>query len=112
MRDCSPTKTVQLRNLSLCWSNVRRTDAFLNGQNAAERYFKALKAVKKYEIYALHFLRDEQNAHQFILKYPVLCGDSVPTYRTIYRTLCALLDKLADFYEKEEKKSSFGNGSL
>ena len=93
-------------------SNVRRTDAFLNGQNAAERYFKALKAVKKYEIYALHFLRDEQNAHQFILKYPVLCGDSVPTYRTIYRTLCALLDKLADFYEKEEKKSSFGNGSL
>ena len=35
-------------------------DFVLSSQNAAERYLSALKFLGKYEIYALHFLRDEK----------------------------------------------------
>lgn len=79
-------------------------DFVLSSQNAAERYLSALKFLGKYEIYALHFLRDEKNVYQFIQANPVLCASSMPTYAAVYRTINKMLDNLADFYVQQDKK--------
>ena len=69
---------------------------------AGERYLKAMKFLGKYQIYATHFIRDEENVRQFILKYRILNKDSLLTYTAVYKALNEMLDCLTDFYDKQE----------
>ncbi len=71
--------------------------------NAADRYLKALKAVGIYSVYALHFLRDEQNIRTFLSRYPVLNKGSKRTYGMVYRAINKMLDKLVDFYDVQKR---------
>ncbi|MBR1777821.1 MAG: hypothetical protein IJ752_04470 [Alphaproteobacteria bacterium] len=70
--------------------------------DAADRYLRALKSVGAYSVYALHFLRDEQNVRSFIAKYPVLNHGSKRTYQMVYLALNKMLDLLAAFYDREK----------
>ena len=72
--------------------------------DATDRYFNALKAVEPYGVYALHFLRDERNIAAFLDRYPVLNKGSRRTYGMVYKAINAMLDKLADFYDRVEKR--------
>ena len=69
-------------------------------QEAADRYLAALKALGKYQVYAVHFLRDGENVRSFILKHRVLNSDSLLTYRAVYKAINTMLDKLAAHYDK------------
>lgn len=77
------------------------SDALVSRQDAAVRYLKALKAVGKYRIYALHFLRDDMNVRSFILQYPILNKGCKQTYGAVYEALCRMLDMLVDFYDSQ-----------
>ena len=72
--------------------------------DAADRYLNALKAVSPYGVYALHFLRDELNVAAFLKRFPLLNKGSRRTYAMVYRAINAMLDKLADFYDREAEK--------
>lgn len=69
--------------------------------DAADRYLRALKRLGDSGVYARHFLRDEGNVREFVLKYPVLNG-SKATYAAVYRAIGAMLDELVDFYRSEK----------
>lgn len=75
-------------------------DAAVSRQDAADRYLGAIKAVGEYRIYALHFLRDDLNIRDFILKNPVLNNGSKTTYKMIYKALCETLDRLVVYYDR------------
>ena len=72
--------------------------------DAAERYLRALKAIYPFGVYALHFLRDELNVADFIIRYPVLNRGSKRTYGMVYKAINVMLDKLAVFYDGERAK--------
>ena len=72
--------------------------------DAADRYLRALKSIYPFGVYALHFLRDELNVADFIVKYPVLNHGSKRTYRMVYKAINIMLDKLAVFYDRERAK--------
>ena len=61
----------------------------------------ALKRLGDSGVYARHFLRDEGNVREFVLKYPVLNGTKA-TYAAVYRAIGAMLDELVDFYRSEK----------
>lgn len=67
--------------------------------DAADRYLKALKSIKPYGVYALHFLRDDGNVRSFLDKYPVLNQGRHRTYDMVYRAICRMLDGLVAFYD-------------
>lgn len=69
--------------------------------DAADRYLRALKRLGSFGVYARHFLRDEGNIREFLLKYPVLNGTKA-TYAAVYRAINAMLDALDDFYRSEK----------
>ena len=69
--------------------------------DAADRYLRALKRLGSFGVYARHFLRDEGNIREFLLKYPVLNGTKA-TYAAVYRAINAMLDELDDFYRSEK----------
>ena len=71
--------------------------------DAADRYLRALKAVGVFGVYALHFLRDEQNVSSFLKRYPVLNKGSRRTYQMVYLAVNKMLDKLVDFYDAEKR---------
>lgn len=71
--------------------------------DAADRYLRALKAVGIYGVYALHFLRDEQNVSAFLARYPVLNKGARRTYKMVYLAVNKMLDKLVDFYDAEKR---------
>ena len=71
--------------------------------DAADRYLRALKAVGVYGVYALHFLRDEENVCSFLKRYPILNKGSKRTYKTVYSAINKMLDKLIVFYDKENR---------
>ena len=72
--------------------------------DAADRYLRALKYIEPYGVYALHFLRDDQNVHDFLLKYPILNQGSRRTYQMVYLAINRMLDKLTAFYDLEKEK--------
>jgi len=72
--------------------------------DAADRYLRALKHIEPYGVYALHFLRDEQNVRDFLIKYPVLNRGSRRTYQMVYLAINRMLDKLVTFYDLEKEK--------
>ncbi len=74
--------------------------------DAADRYLQALKAVKPYDVYALHFLRDELNVRSFLDKYPVLNRGSKRTYQAVYSAINKMLDRLSDFYDRNRKNKT------
>ena len=71
--------------------------------DTADRYLRALKSVGVYNVYALHFLRDERNVRAFLEKYPVLNQGSKRTYLMVYLAINKMLDKLVAFYDKERE---------
>lgn len=71
--------------------------------DAADRYLRALKAVGIYGVYALHFLRDEQNVGAFLTRYPILNKGTKRTYKMVYLAINKMLDKLVDFYDAEKR---------
>lgn len=73
--------------------------AMVSRYDAADRYLRALKAVGKFRLYALHFLRDDKNVLAFISENPVLNKGQKATYKTVYRGVNAMLDLLVDFYD-------------
>lgn len=79
--------------------NAGAGGAMVSRYDAADRYLQALKAVGKYRLYALHFLRDDKNVLAFISENPVLNKGQKTTYKTVYRSVNAMLDLLVDFYD-------------
>lgn len=73
--------------------------AMVSRYDAADRYLQGLKAVGKYRLYALHFLRDDKNVLAFISENPVLNKGHKTTYKMVYRNINAMLDILVDFYD-------------
>ena len=71
--------------------------------DAADRYLAAVKAVGKYEVYLIHFLRDEGTVRSFLLKNPLLNKGRKTTYKSIYKALCDMLDLLAAHYDAAER---------
>lgn len=71
--------------------------------DAADRYMRALKHVGVYGVYALHFLRDEENVRSFLIKHPVLNKGCRRTYKMVYLAINKMLDKLSDFYNSEKR---------
>ena len=78
-------------------------EASLAAQEAADRYLAALKALGKYQVYAVHFIRDGENVRSFILKHRVLNADSLLTYRAVYKAINDMLDRLAAHYDKASR---------
>ncbi len=70
--------------------------------DAADRYLQALKSVGAYRVYALHFLRDEQNVRAFLARYPILNQGSRRTYKMVYLGINKMLDKLIEFYDSQK----------
>ena len=68
-------------------------------QDAADRYLGAVKAVGKYKVYLLHFLRDDKNVRAFVLENPVLNNKAKTTYNIVYAALCEMLDLLIVYYD-------------
>ncbi len=68
-------------------------------QDAADRYLGAVKAVGKYQVYLLHFLRDDENVRAFVLKNPVLNKGAKTTYNAVYKALNEMLDLLIAYYD-------------
>ena len=72
--------------------------------DAADRYLRALKYIEPYGVYALHFLRDERNVRDFLIKYPILNKGSRRTYQMVYLAINRMLDRLVAFYDLEKDK--------
>ena len=71
--------------------------------DVADRYLRALKYIEPYGVYALHFLRDDLNVHDFLVRYPVLNKGSRRTYQMVYLALNRMLDRLVAFYDSEKR---------
>ena len=80
-----------------------KNDVSESRYDAADRYMRALKFIGVYGVYALHFLRDEENVRSFLIKHPVLNKGSRRTYKMVYLAINKMLDKLSDFYNSEKR---------
>lgn len=106
-------KSLQTPRMAIVYDGMPRARSYgandgrlLSAQEACDRYNAAVRALGKYKIYGEHFLIDGENVRQFILKYPVLYADSVPTYAAVYAALRRALDILAAHYQSEREKSA------
>lgn len=106
-------RSLQTPRMTVVYDGMPRTRSYgsndgrlLGAQEACDRCNAALRALGKYRFYAEHFLINGENVRQFILKYPVLCADSVPTYTAVYAAIRTALDILAAHYQSVRENSA------